>query len=211
MFVSNAVALEKMRTGEIAAIVHNGGKPNNLLARFRNDAGFRLLEVSFDKFDDYYVPATLTSDDYPNFLKKGEQVDTIAVPAVLAVFNWPASSDRFRRVSRFIDHFFDKFDSFKAPGYQPLWHDINLSANVPGWTRYWRAEEKLKQMPPLVAPATAPLRRSQPSSSSDAFGAPQSSQAPRTDLLARDIALRGPLGLPLGLQEEKDVVFGRLR
>ena len=145
VFISNQVALEKMKTGEIAGFIHNGGKPNNLIARFKNDSGFKLLEIPFDKFDEYYVPAILTAEDYPNFLKPGQKIETIAVPAVLAVFNWPRSSDRFRRVSRFIDQLFDKFERFKGPGYQPQWKDINLASQVPGWTRYYAAEEKLKQ------------------------------------------------------------------
>ena len=146
VYISNAIAFEKMKTGEIAGFIHNGGKPNNLIARFKNDAGFKIIEIPFDKFDEYYVPAVLGAEDYPNFLKPGQKVETIAVPAVLAVYNWPRTSDRFRRVSRFIDFMFDRFDRFKGPGYQPQWKDINLAAQVPGWTRYWVAEEKLKQM-----------------------------------------------------------------
>ena len=151
VFISNVIAMEKMKTGELAAIVHNGGKPNNLFTRFKNEAGFKFLEIPFDKFDDLYVPSTLTSAEYPGFLKPGEKVDTIAVPAVLAVFNWPRSSDRFRRVSKFIDYMFDRFDRFKGPGYNPLWKDINLAAAVPGWQRYWVVEDKLK----ATAAATA--------------------------------------------------------
>ncbi len=146
VFINNAIALEKMKTGELAAIIHNGGKPNPLLTRFKNTDGFKFLEVPFDKFDQYYVPGVLTAKDYPNFLKPGEKVETIGIPAVLAVYNWPRSSDRFRRVSRFVDHFFDRFEKFKGPGYRDLWKDINLAAQVPGWNRYWVAEEKLKQV-----------------------------------------------------------------
>ena len=153
VFISNAIALEKMKTGEIAAVFHNGGKPNGLIRGFKNETGFRLMEIPFDKFDEYYVPSVMTSDDYPNFLKKGEKVETIGVPAVLAVYNWPRTSDRFRRVSRFIDTMFDRFDNFKGPGYSPLWKDINLAAQVPGWSRYWVAEEKLKAIQAKTAAA----------------------------------------------------------
>ena len=154
VYMSNAIALEKMKTGEISAIIHNGGKPNPLLTRYKNTAGLKFLEVPFDKFDRYYVPAVLTHNDYPNFLKPGESVETIGIPAVLAVYNWPRSSDRFRRVSRFIDHFFDRFERFKGPGYRKLWKDVNLAANLGGWTRYWVAEQKLKEV--LGAQAAAP-------------------------------------------------------
>jgi len=153
VYVSNAIALEKMKTGELAAIIHNGGKPNGLIRNFKNDGNFRLMEIPFDKFDEFYVPSVISGDDYPNFLKKGEKVETIAVPAVLAVYNWPRSSDRFRRVSRFIDAMFDRFENFKGPGYNPLWKDINLAAQVPGWSRYWVAEEKLKAVQAKTAAA----------------------------------------------------------
>ncbi len=154
VFISNAAALERMKSGEIAAIIHNGGKPNNLIARFKNDANFRLMEIPFDKFDEFYVPSVMSHEDYPNLIKKGEKVETIAVPAVLAVYNWPRTSDRFRRVSRFVDYMFDRFERFKGPGYNPLWKDINLAAQVPGWSRYWVAEEKLKQLQARAASAT---------------------------------------------------------
>jgi TRAP transporter TAXI family solute receptor len=161
LYISNAEALEKMKTGEVAALVHNAGKPNNLFTAFKNDAGFKFLEIPFDKFDDYYVPAVLTDKDYPGYIKPGERIETLAVPAVLAVYNWPKQSDRWRRVSRFVDMYFDRFDRFKAKPYHPSWQTINLAANVPGWTRYWVADEKLKQVAaakPAPPPATVDMQ-----------------------------------------------------
>lgn len=156
VFINNAEALEKMKKGEISGLVHNAGKPNNLFTAFKNEAGFKFLEIPFDKFDDYYVPAILTDKDYPGFIKPGEKVETLAVPAVLAVYNWPKQSDRWRRVSKFIDMYFDRFERFKSPAYHPSWKTINLAANVPGWTRYWVADEKLKQMVATAKPAAPP-------------------------------------------------------
>jgi TRAP transporter TAXI family solute receptor len=176
VFISNTIALEMMKSGDLAAIVHNGGKPNNLLARFNNDHGFKLLEIPLDNLDDYYVPASLTASDYPNFIKNGEHVDTIAVPALLAVYNWPASSDRSRRVARFIDMFFGRFEEFKGPGYQQQWQDINLAAKLPGWTRHWRAEEALKKMPPIAEPEQQGARRPSSRSNTTNFDAPQSAR-----------------------------------
>jgi TRAP transporter TAXI family solute receptor len=146
VYISNAIALEKMKSGEIAALLHTVGKPNELLSKFNNDYGFKFLPVPFEKFDDFYVPSFFTAEDYPGFVKPGETVETIGVQAVLAVHNWPRGSDRLRRVSRFIDYYFDRFNNFREPPYQPKWKSINLATTVPGWTRYWVAEEKLKQM-----------------------------------------------------------------
>ena len=52
-----------MRTGEIAGLVNNGAKPQDLLTKFKNDAGFKLLSMAFDKFDEDHSTAHLTSED----------------------------------------------------------------------------------------------------------------------------------------------------
>ena len=144
--INNAIAFEKMKTGEIAALIHTVGKPNDLFTKNKNEHGFKFLPVPYEKFDDYYVPSVFTADDYPGYVKPGEKVETLGVQAVLAVYNWPRESDRFRRVSRFIDHYFEKFETLHKPPYHPKWKSINLAAKVPGWSRYWVAEEKLKQL-----------------------------------------------------------------
>jgi TRAP transporter TAXI family solute receptor len=145
VYVSNVQALAMMKTGEIAGLVHAVAKPNGLIAGFANDAGFKLLPIPYDKLDDFYVPAILTSADYPNFIKPGEKVETVAVQAVLAVLDRQQSADRSRRVKRFVEQFFDRFDRFKGLGYQAAWKDVNLAAQVPGWTRHELATEKLQQ------------------------------------------------------------------
>jgi TRAP-type uncharacterized transport system substrate-binding protein len=144
--INNALALEKMKTGEIAALLHTVGKPNELFRKFKNDYGFKFLPVPFEGLEDYYVPSVLTAEDYPGYIKPGEKVNTIGVQAVLAVYNWPRESDRYRRVARFIDLYFDNLKKFQEPPYHPAWRSVNLAATVPGWNRYWAAEEKLKRM-----------------------------------------------------------------
>lgn len=160
VFINNSLALEKMRTGEISAVVHVVAKPNDLFSKFKPEPGFHFLPVEFsDAFKDYYVPVELTHEDYPNLIPKGERIESIGVSTVLAVYNWPKSSDRYRRLTRFIEQFFGKFDKFQQPPFNPKWREINLAATVPGWTRYSVAEEMLArarptQQPP--APASAP-------------------------------------------------------
>jgi TRAP-type uncharacterized transport system substrate-binding protein len=158
VYVNNAIAYEKMKSGEIFALIHTVGKPNDLFTKNKNDAGFKFLPVPFDKFEDFYVPSVFTAEDYPGYVKPGEKVETIGVQAVLAVYNWPVGSDRFRRVQRFIDYYFDRFTNFHQPPYHPKWKSINLAAKVPGWTRYWVAEEKLKKMAE-ARPAPQPGRQ----------------------------------------------------
>ncbi len=152
VFINNSIALEKMRTGEIAAVVHVVGKPNELFTKFKPEPGFHFLPIDFtEKFNDFYVPIELTNDDYPALIAKGEKIDSIGVSTVLAVYNWPKESDRYRRVSRFIEQFYAKFEQFQKPPFQPKWKEINLAASVPGWKRYSVAEEMLPRSNPAEA------------------------------------------------------------
>ena len=158
-FINNSIALEKMKTGEIAALVHTVGKPNDLFKKETGESGFRFLPVEYKEiFSDYYLPSNLGPEDYPNLIKPGETVETIGVPVVLAVYNWPQGSDRQRRVERFIEYYFERFEKLRNPPYHPKWREINLAAQVPGWTRYWVAENllaKTQALPSAALPGAA--------------------------------------------------------
>src|SRR5262245_40735843 len=145
VLLNHSLAVEKMRTGEIAAIFQLGAKPNDFLAKLKPEPGLHFVPLNWNqKFSDYYLPATLTHDDYPNLIPPGASVDTLAVPVVLAVYNFPKSNnDRFRRVERFIHYYFERFDKLKQPSFQQKWKEINLTARVPGWNRYLVADEVL--------------------------------------------------------------------
>jgi hypothetical protein len=81
--------------------------------------------------------------DYPNLIKQGERVSTIAVPTVLVAFNWPAGSNRYQRVDRFVDYLFSRIDRLQGPGFDPKWKAINLGATVPGLARFSGAQQWL--------------------------------------------------------------------
>jgi TRAP-type uncharacterized transport system substrate-binding protein len=147
VFINNAIALEKMRTGEIAGVVHVTGKPTDLFAKFKPEPGFHFLPVPFsEQLRDFYVPTKLDSHDYPNLIPADQTVETIGVANVLAVYNWAPNTDRYRRVARFVEGFFGKFDQFQQPPFHPKWNEINLASTVPGWTRFQVAEDLLATM-----------------------------------------------------------------
>jgi TRAP-type uncharacterized transport system substrate-binding protein len=147
VYVDPTVAIEKMRTGEIAAVVSTGGKPNDLFVKLKPEPGFHFLDIEYDqKFTDYYIPCPLTHDDYPQLIPVGQTIGTLCMQSVLAVYNFPKGSDRARRVGRFIDYYFERFDKLKQPSFHPKWKAINLAAKVQGWNRYWQATEKLAAM-----------------------------------------------------------------
>ncbi|MBN9264172.1 MAG: C4-dicarboxylate ABC transporter [Hyphomicrobium sp.] len=143
-YLNNAIALEEMKKGEIAAVIHVVGKPNALFSKINPEPGFKLLPLEFsEKFEDYYVPAELTHADYPNLIPKGQSVSTISVMALLAVFNWSpnVNGDRYRRCVRFIEYLFERFEKLRQPPYQPKWREMNIAGTIPGWTRFPAAQE----------------------------------------------------------------------
>lgn len=143
-FIPHQVALAEMRAGkgDMAAVVFVTSKS---VAAFTREwpAGFKFLPVPFREDMQYYLPATLTSNDYPSLIPKGQEVQTIAVPTILASFNWSRESDRYRRVARLVDHLFSRLSTLQGPGYHPKWKNVVLNATVPGLNRFPAAQEWL--------------------------------------------------------------------
>jgi TRAP-type uncharacterized transport system substrate-binding protein len=149
--VDNPTALQKLRSGEIAALVRVIGKPIDFFSKIPPNSGLHLVPIPFTKtFADYYTLGEFTNQEYPGLVPPGGTTDTIAVPAVLAAFNWPKNTDRYMRVQRFTESLFTKWEKFRQPPRHPKWRDVNLAATVPGWTRLGLAEDMLKKIRPDV-------------------------------------------------------------
>jgi TRAP transporter TAXI family solute receptor len=146
-YIEQRIAMEKLKKGELDAVIVVGGKPYKSVSNFVNDGGrFHLVTVDYDRpLQGDYLPATMTSKDYPNLIKEGESVDTIAVPAVLAAYNWAPNTDRYRKLSLFVDAFFTKFPTLQNPPFHPKWKEVSLSAPLPGWQRLPSAKQWLDQ------------------------------------------------------------------
>jgi TRAP-type uncharacterized transport system substrate-binding protein len=140
-------ALQKLKSGEVSALVRVVGKPVDFLSRIPPNSGVHLLSIPFSKqFADYYTLGEFSSQDYPSLVPEGQRIDTIAVPTVLAVYNWPKGHDRYRRVERFVQALFTKWEELQKPPRHPKWRDVNLAATVPGWTRFSAAEQMLQKV-----------------------------------------------------------------
>lgn len=147
-FIPHQVALEQMRKGDMAAVVFITSKPVDAFVRGRWEPGFKFLPIPYDsKFEDYYLPAALDPADYPNLIKSGDRITTIAVPTALVAFNFPAKSNRFQRIERFVDHLFSRIGKLQESGFDPKWKSINLSATVPGLARFPAAQAWLERQP----------------------------------------------------------------
>ena len=85
---------------------------------------------------DTYLPTSLDRQHYPNLVPAGPPVDTVAVGSILITLSTAADTQRAKRVNRFVDTLFERFDQFRKPGFHPKWREVNLAAQVPGWARY---------------------------------------------------------------------------
>jgi TRAP transporter TAXI family solute receptor len=161
-------AIERMKRGEIDATICTCLKPLRPLATVSKELGFRLLEVPFEgHFQADYLPTEFTHQDYPNLIPEGSKVDTVAVPTMLMAFNWAGDHERHRRLTRFVEAFFERFPEIQKPPRHPRWKNINLAATVDGWTRFAPAQAWLDRTAAATAPgparagmATAPTRAS---------------------------------------------------
>jgi TRAP transporter TAXI family solute receptor len=144
VYIEQRIAMEKLKAGEVDAVIVVGGKPYKSVSNFGNDGRFHLVKVDYEKpLQGDYLPATLTAKDYPNLIAEGEKVDTIAVPALLAAYNWAPNTDRYRKLAVFVDYFFTKFPQFQNPPFHPKWKEVSLAAPLAGWTRLPAAQQWL--------------------------------------------------------------------
>ncbi len=137
VYNDQSLALKKVKAGDIAAMVYVAGKPAAIFESIRTNDEVHFLDMPFSPaLLETYLPSRLASQDYPGLVPEGEEVRTLAVGAVMAVYNWPEEHPRRVKVTRFIDAFFSKFAEFQDPPRHLKWHEVSLNATVPGWTRY---------------------------------------------------------------------------
>jgi TRAP transporter TAXI family solute receptor len=148
-----ALALEKLKSGEIDAMVYVAGKPAEVFRNLDPSGGVHLVPVpATAELLEIYLPSSFGDADYPALVPDGQEVQTLAVGAVMAVYNWDQDNERYRKVERFVNAFFENFDEFlKAPRH-PKWGEVNLAAIVPGWTRFQPAENWLNKRETVTGP-----------------------------------------------------------
>jgi TRAP-type uncharacterized transport system substrate-binding protein len=149
----DALAQEKLLNGELAATVLSTGAPQESLQRLKQSDGVHFLaldEASLPGYDlnpvmTEYLPAELTSEYYPNLIAAGETIPTVASRMILAIFNWPEKGEHYNRDALFTAAFFNKIEQFRHASRHPKWKEVNIAAEVPGWTRFKPAQEWLDQ------------------------------------------------------------------
>jgi len=90
------------------------------------------------------LKATLSAADYPDLIEQGKPTSTLSVGTVLAVYNWPAGTERYRNVAHFVDTFFGRLAELRMSRHDPKWREIDIHASVGGWTRFEAASQWIK-------------------------------------------------------------------
>jgi TRAP-type uncharacterized transport system substrate-binding protein len=137
-------ALEKLRQGEISALALVAPRPAPLFLGIRPEERLHFIAVPLEPtVINAYVPTKLDPGDYPNLIRPGESVDTIAVATVLAAGKSEPDSTQYRDVAAFVDTFFSHVGVLLQPGHHPKWQEVNLAALFPGWNRFPAAQQWL--------------------------------------------------------------------
>jgi TRAP-type uncharacterized transport system substrate-binding protein len=150
-YYDNDEALKRLLSGELSAMIILTGAPQVTMAKVKKEDGVHFLPLDQETLPNHdlgelfasYLPADITHEHYPNLIAEGTTVPTIANRALLVAYDWPEDSPRYKRIAKFVDAFFSKIDQFNSPSRHPKWREVNLSADMPGWTRYKPAAEWL--------------------------------------------------------------------
>jgi uncharacterized protein len=151
-------AVEALKKGEVSAVALVAGKPVPLFHDIPRGSGLHFLKVSMAKIleapmakaknlDKIYVESTLTEHDYPNLIppilsppeiKNTSTIDTIAVSAILAVFNHRSGTERQAKVNKFVEEFFKVLQTRlqRDDSFHKKWKEVKIECKVLGWTRY---------------------------------------------------------------------------
>lgn len=155
------LALNRLLNGEIAAIAVSTGAPQEILGGLGAESGVHFLpidEASVDNRDlgamlKEYLPAELTHEMYPNLIAEGQAVPTVASRVLLVIYNWDEDHTRSKRNGQFVREFFSRIDEFRNAARHPKWKDVNLAAEMPGWTRFKPAQDWLDENLPASGKA----------------------------------------------------------
>lgn len=157
-----AAAIERLKRGEIAAVVIVGGKPLPLVSAIPANAGIRLLPIPFGApLEASYLPTEIEPDIYPNLIQSRTGVTTVATGMALVAAKAKNDPGVQERVARFISTIFPRFAQLQAEGLHPKWREVNLAASLPGYTRSPTAEAWLSgrseaQAKPVASASAAP-------------------------------------------------------
>lgn len=144
--VNNTIAIEKMKSGELAAMVYllrapdavqtgNDLKAATAVKELQLGDDLHIMEIpESSDLSVIYTPTALTSLDLPGLIDEGSSIATYSVDAILAVYRWRAPSFRFDQTERFVNALVDSLEGLRSEVYQPAWKRVDLEEQTPNIT-----------------------------------------------------------------------------
>lgn len=139
-------ALNRLATGDIAAMVYPDITPSPLLADIKSSGKIHLLALPTNRqISRTYKSSLLTHTDYPNLIPEGRKVPSLQFGTVLATYDWKPENARLQDINRFILKFLNNIEALQAKSGNPLWSNLNVADRIPGWQRYGPVGQWMKQ------------------------------------------------------------------
>lgn len=134
----NEEALRRLKAGDLQALTRITGAPNGLFDDLTPQDGIHFLEVPAGAVTGAYLREELSADEYPNLVPADDSIPTLAVGAVMAVYNFPKDSPRRQRIENFYQTFKANIETLlDTEQFYPKWNQFEFGdAGLPGWTRF---------------------------------------------------------------------------
>lgn len=132
--------------GEIDAMICFCLSSPGLYKHLAFNLDIHILPVPFNpSLHADYLPATIEHEEFPYFIRKGERIETVAVTLALVTYNWKKDNERYARVEKFVESFFNNMSRLQSEPRHHGWKQVDLSAQAPGWPRFPAAQEWLDE------------------------------------------------------------------
>ena len=130
------IALDKLRQGEIDAWVRVDAKPNLQLEDLPVDEDVHFLGMPDQDIEEPYIAAALTADDYPGLIKDDQVIETLAVPTIMAAYDWPRRHEKRGQLQAFRDALNDTLTKLQRAPFHAKWREVDLEVDIAGWERF---------------------------------------------------------------------------
>ncbi len=135
-FDAEAVALEKLKRGEIDAMGVNASIPWAFASAITAEDNLRLLNIPVDCLPGPYETVVTPSDAYPNLIPANLSWTTPRVRVVLLAYQWPNDHPGCGRVARFADALRGKIEDLRQGPFSDRWLEVDLDTEVRGLSRW---------------------------------------------------------------------------
>ncbi|MEO1608149.1 MAG: TAXI family TRAP transporter solute-binding subunit [Pseudomonadota bacterium] len=138
-----ADAFELMKQGQLDATSCICSKPLYHAYMLKNKSkDFKILSIPYTtELEENFFPGLVSHKDYPDLIPPGGSVNTVAVQTILGIYSGSTEkNERYRRLARFVDAFFNNIKEFKRPLHHEKWAAVNIAASVSGLQRFEPAQ-----------------------------------------------------------------------